>query len=131
MIAGLTILTSCGNKSSEKSEDGILESTFSSNDAPKCEDEEVKKTVISSLVENRENIYTERGSSVSFFLTGKGKLKNIMTKSVDKEIKLCNCEGTYIEENEFEGNVTYSAQKNSEVDVIIQIENAGPMNFID
>lgn len=34
-----------------------------------------------------------------------------MTKSVDKEIKLCNCEGTYIEENEFEGNVTYSAQK--------------------
>ena len=54
-----------------------------------------------------------------------------MTKSVDKEIKLCNCEGTYIEENEFEGNVTYSAQKNSEGDVIIQIENAGPMNFIN
>jgi hypothetical protein len=113
MIASLITLCSCGN------------------DAPKCDDEDVKKTVISILVENRDNIYSEGGSSVSFFLTGKGTFKNIMTKSIDKEINLCNCEGTYTQEKAFEGNVTYSAQKNSEGEVIVKVENAGPMNFIN
>ncbi len=48
MIAGLTILTSCSNKSSEKKdENSVLDSMFSSNDAPKCDDPQVIETVFS------------------------------------------------------------------------------------
>ncbi len=138
MIAGLAILTSCGNNSSEKnSESGILDSMFSSNDAPKCDDPEVLETVLSILEENKNELRTNRGD---LFYTTRvinnetAEITNILTKSKDDELKSCDCEGTlYLKnlDNKIfaNGNVSYFTQINSKGETIVQINVAGPMEY--
>ena len=128
MIAGLSILTSCTKKTNES---GFFDSVFSS-DVPKCEDEDVKNTVISILIENRIKLGLNSEWIEESMLTGNGKLKNILTKSINEELKSCNCEGTYTQEIEAQGvkglllgNIIYTAQKNSEGEIIVNIEETG------
>jgi hypothetical protein len=119
LIAGLTILTSCKNESNEK---GILDSIISSNDTPKCDDEDVKNTVLSILKENSQSLITNSGRS-GILISKHPKIINIMTKSKDDDLKLCGCEGAFIDL--YKGNVIYTAQKNSAGEVIVNLEDAG------
>lgn len=114
MISGLLILNSCNSLT---------------DDTPKCDAELVKKDVLNILDQNKMRLIDKFGTTGRiapyFNAKGDGKIVNIITKSIDKEIKLCNCESLY-EDERVKGQVTYIAQKNSEGDVIIRIENAGP-----
>ncbi len=122
-MAGLVILCSCKNESNEK---GILDTLIATDDTPKCEDEEVKSTVISLLTENKNDLTSAEGHSVGLFFNNKndGKIINLLTKSKDKELKTCTCEGNY-EDETIVGSVSYTAQKNSEGEIIVQIDYAG------
>lgn len=135
MIACLVILSSCGNNSSKKDgETGILDSMFSKNDSPKCDDKEVTETVSSILLENRTSLIDKYGRNGVLLNEKDIKIKNIMTTSINDELKSCNCEGSiesYISGIDMttEGNVIYTAQKNSEGEVIVKVDDAGPFNL--
>ena len=114
-IASLAFLWSCGNS------------------APKCDDKEVIETAISILNENSRSLIDEFGRNSILIDPKKAKIKNIMTKSSDGELKSCGCEGT-IETNLTSsvsqvGSVSYSAQKNSEGEVIVNVDDAGPFRL--
>ncbi len=100
------------------------------NDTPKCDDKEINQTVISLLTENKNDLTDNNGNSVGLFFNNEndGTIKNIMTKSKDNELKICNCEGTY-QDTVIIGNINYTAQKNSEGEIIVKIENAGPFEL--
>ncbi len=136
MIAGLTILTSCSNKSSEKKdENSVLDSMFSSNDAPKCDDPQVIETVFSILKENEQIINGNVNYPINDYINP--EITNIITTSKDNELKSCNCEGTAsvtIEGIELVGgersddykphsNVSYFAQKNDKGEIIVQVNS--------
>ncbi|MFV7235104.1 hypothetical protein [Flavobacterium sp. ZB4R12] len=136
MIAGLTILTSCGNKSSEKKdENSVLDSMLSSNDAPKCDDPQLVETVFSILKEN-EQIIGNIGYPLNDYKNP--EITNIITTAKDDELKSCNCEGTAsvtIEGAKLSGqenantdyktnsNVSYFAQKNDKGEIIVQVNS--------
>ena len=136
MIVGLTILTSCGNKSSEKKdENNVLDSMFSSNDAPKCDDPQVIETVFSILKENEQIINGNVDLPINDYKNP--EITNIITTAKDDELKSCNCEGTasvVIEGMELVGgersadykpqsNVSYFAQKNDKGEIIVQVNS--------
>ncbi len=122
------MLVSCGNKTSENGEKGILDSMFKTNNTPKCDDLEVTSTVLTILQENSRNLIDEYGRHSTMIDPNKSKIINIMTTSKDDDLSICNCEGTVKTELQ-EGNVIYSAQKNSEGEVIVKVEDAGPFRF--
>ena len=113
MIVGLITLVSCGNN------------------APKCDDKEVTETVLSILSENSKSLVDQYGRNSIIIDPKTAKIKNIMTPSADDELNSCGCEGT-IETNESflpgEGSVNYTAQKNSEGEIIVKVDNTGPFN---
>lgn len=113
MIASVAILTSCSN--------------IFSNDTPKCDDPEVTGTVIAIIKDQSNSFYTSSGAKV-IINNEDSEITNVMTKSNDKELKLCGCEGTF-EGIPYIGNIIYSAQKNSEGEVIVKIEEAGPFEY--
>ena len=118
MIACLVILSSCGNNSSKKDgETGILDSMFSSNDSPKCDDPQVTETVLSILNENTLSL------RIDTLDVEKTKIINIMTTSNDDKLKTCGCEGT-IESTSQKGTVSYVAQKNANDEVIVKVDDA-------
>ena len=119
LIASLAILSSCKNGANEK---GVLDSIISSNDTPKCDDEDVKNTVLSILKENMHSIPNGVGNG-GILISKNPKIINIMTKSKDDDLKLCGCEGTFVDL--YKGNVIYTAQKNSEGEVIVNLEDTG------
>ena len=134
MVAGLVVLSSCGNKTSENGEKGILDSMFTSNNAPKCDDKEVTETVSSILLENRGTLIDGFGRNGVILNEKDIKIKNILTKNINEELKSCNCEGSlesHLSGMTTEGNVTYTAQKNSEGEIIVKVDDAGPfkLNF--
>lgn len=112
MITSLITLSSCGNN------------------APKCDDSEVTKMVISLLSENSRSLIDVHGDTRSVIVVpGKAKIKNIMTTSTDSELNSCGCEGiieTGAPVYPHKGSVDYFAQKNSDGDIIVKVNNAGP-----
>lgn len=113
MIACLAILTSCGN------------------DTPKCDDPEIQETVIQLIVENR----TSLEYLVSLIARDEKNLNidNIMTTSENSELNSCGCEATLnLLRDEgrkpIKTNISYTAQKNSQGEVIVKIENLDPID---
>ena len=123
LIASLAILSSCKNGANEN---GILESITSSNDTPKCDDEKVLKTAITILKENQQNLPLQSGRNGAL-ISEYAKITNIMTKSKDDELKLCGCEGSFVDM--YKGHITYTAQKNSEGEVIVNVEDVAPLEI--
>lgn len=97
-------------------------------DVPKCEDKEILGTVISLLSENSMSLIDNYGRNSVMIDTAKAEIDNIMTTSTNPELNSCGCEGTLILPNH-EGIVKYSAQKNSEGEIIVKVDDAGPFQF--
>ncbi|MEB3380379.1 hypothetical protein VL762_11775 [Flavobacterium psychrophilum] len=120
IIACLAILSSCGNKASE---------------TPKCDDKEVTETVSSILLENKNSLIDEFGKNGVILNENDMKIINVITTNKNDELKSCNCEGTLESYTDngvkitTEGNVIYFAQKNSEGEVVVKIDDAGPFNI--
>lgn len=113
VILGLVALSSCGN-------------------APKCDDKEVTETVSAILFENKNVLRTTNGWSV--LLENKNfKFTNIMTTNEDDKLQSCECEGTVKAESKdhhvgkinYEGNVNYFAQKNTDGKIIVKVKDIG------
>lgn len=114
MIAGLVLLCSCNS------------------DVPKCDDPQVIETVFSILAENRDGLLDEYGrNGVAAPNKENAKMKNIMTLNEDEKLNTCGCKGSLIIEGgaKNEGVVEYSAQKNSEGEVVVNVESAGPFSI--
>lgn len=131
LIASLVILSSCKNSSNRNS---ILDSIFSSNETPKCDDKQVTETVTEILIDNVSNLIHNNGRGGVFLIPKDTKIKNIITRNANNELKSCNCEGTVMsgfnsKSYRETGNVSYTVQKNSEGEVIISVDNAGPFEF--
>lgn len=133
LLASLTILCACGGNNSSSENKSI----FTSDETPKCEDSEVTNTVLSMLNENITELYLENMNSPGGVYIGESaKIKNIMTTNKNEELKSCGCEGT-IESGLFnekfihKANVSYVAQKNSEGEIIVKIEDVGAFSIIE
>ena len=108
IIASLIILCSC-----------------TGDNAPKCDDPKIIETVLSILTENTGDLLTEYGQNHVIINAENTKITNIMTVSNDEKLKSCGCEGT-VDTETYEGNVKYVAQENSEGEIIVKIDDAGP-----
>jgi hypothetical protein len=108
-----TLLTSCGKQ-------------------PNCNDEEITNTVFRILEENNEILIDNNGNRAFIYNvnTENSKIDNIMTTSVDGNLKICNCEGnikigdTII----YRGSIMYTAQKNANDEVLVKVESVSPLS---
>jgi len=137
----MILSSSCKNSLEKNDENGFLESIISKDDTPKCDDPKVIETVLSIMNDNKNNIRSSYGStsmSVKDINNETSEIRNILTKSKDKELMSCNCEGTLSLPNNYPEletdvrvvvNVSYFIQKNSEGEIVTQINDAGPFEF--
>lgn len=127
MIASLTTLISCGNK------------------APKCEDKKVTDLVLSVLDDNKDKLQLNLPIfgliPLNTFKKENSKVTNIMTTSSDDKLLICGCEGSvaaWIEKSNNEkkadtlvSNITYTAQMNSENEIIVKVNDVEPFEMKD
>ena len=102
------------------------------NNVPKCDDPEVFNTIYSIINENKDKLRNESGNRSLIELLTKNitsentKITEIMTTKNDTELNSCGCEGKLIitrEGSTTEGLIEYTAQKNSENEIIVKVEN--------
>jgi hypothetical protein len=118
------------------------------NNVPKCDDPEVFKTIYSILSENKDKIGDEYGHYPLYFYPNEKinseniSVTEIITNKKDTELNSCGCEGKLsIDKVEVDGNIEgkmkyeglieYSAQKNSEDNIIVKVENISPLDLKD
>ena len=113
LIILFTLLTACGKQ-------------------PNCNDEEITNTVFRILEENNEILIDDKSNRAFVYNvnTENSKIDNIMTNSVDSNLKICNCEGnikigdTII----YWGSIKYTAQKNEYDEVLVKVESVSPLS---
>ena len=127
MITSLITLSSCGNK------------------APKCEDKKVTELVLSILDDNKDKL---QGNLPIFglvpfrtFKKENSKVANIMTTSSDDKLLICGCEGSveaWTEKSDdgkktdtLVSTITYTAQMNSEKEIIVKVNDVKPFEMKD
>ena len=139
-IVGLTIFYSCKeNSNEEKSENSI----FSSNETIKCDDKDVITTVLSIIFEKEGQIPIKYWDGGNVFYFGdksfipQTSINNILTLKLDKELNSCSCEGSLYYKNrvkdgiDAKGSIKYLAQKNSQGEIIVKVENVGIMSIVE
>ena len=116
------------------------------NNVPKCDDPEVFKTIYSILNENKDKIGDEYGHFPLYFYLDENinsdniSVTEIITNKKDTELNSCGCEGKLsinkveVDGNiegkmKYEGLIQYSAQKNSEDNIIVKVENISPLEL--
>lgn len=119
VIAGLITLSSCADNT------------------PKCDDKKVTDLVLSILDDNKENL--QANISIFGLLPFKtfkkenAKVINIMTISSDEKLSICGCEGSVKvmtkKSDSLINNITYTAQMNSENEVVVKVNNVGPFQM--
>lgn len=103
------------------------------NNVPKCDEPEVFETIYSILRENKDEMKNEYGFSPLFGIKDEEinaksiQISDILTTKNDNELKSCSCEGTItIMNNDSlvgKGIIEYSAQKNSDDNIVVKLEN--------
>ncbi len=139
-VAGFTIFYSCKENSNENNSENSI---FSSNETVKCDDKDVITTVISILYEKDGQIpidYFDTGNvryiGDKSFIT-QTSINNILTVNLNKELNSCNCEGSLYYKNptkdgiDANGSIKYLAQKNSQGEIIVKVEDIGVMSLVE
>ena len=125
------------------------------NNVPKCDDADVLKTIYAIIYENKdkiENIYGQHPLGLypeEKINTENIEITEIMTSNKDSELNSCGCEAKIsianlqhngIDSNgelaieldqktRNEGIIQYTAQNNSEDNIIVKVENISPLEL--
>ena len=113
------------------------------DNVPKCNDPEVLKIIYSVINENKDKM-TFDAEIFGIMPYGNKKeltsenleITNLLTKSKDAELSSCGCEGKLTiknisEENTvLEGLIEYTAQKDTENNIIVKVENLSTLKVV-
>ena len=127
------------------------------NSTPKCDDPEVLKTILQIFKENNiEIMYADGYGSVKgdTLSSANTKITDILTTKKDNDLNSCGCEGKLSIESKYiskeleykngefhqaeigvektsirEGLMQYTAQRNSENELIVKVENVEPLTL--